>query len=305
MSGRKVLKAASRKKRNAYLFILPLLFLVLFVIFGPLVFLYWTSFMYWPYNKPWITPTLVGVDNYIQILSNPVWGYLHSLQVSLLFIVFAVPIEFVLGLLLALLFIRPFRGKGLVMTIMIVPMVIMPIVAGFMFLLLYYPVRGWLMYYASLIIHQFAEVQLLADPDLALFSIAMADVWEWTPFIFLVILAGLSALPPEPFEAARVDGASYWTTFRRITFPMLRFPIMVGLLIRIADSFKLFDLVWVMTQGGPGVVTQDITVWIYQQAFIWWNLGLASAGAVILSWILTFFAIAYVRYMPSLGELAA
>ncbi|MBS7649707.1 sugar ABC transporter permease, partial [Candidatus Bathyarchaeota archaeon] len=185
---------------------------------------------------------------------------------TLKFVSIAVALEFTLGFILALILNQDIRGGRIYRFICILPMMLMPTIIGFIWKFLYHGDIGLINYVLS-----FLGIQRrpwLGNADTAMYAIILTDVWQWTPFCFLVLLAGLQSLPIEPFEAAKIDGASRWLIFKNITIPLLKPSIIVALLFRTIDSFKIFDLIYVMTHGGPGNATMVMSLYIYRWAFI-------------------------------------
>ena len=174
-----------------------------------------------------------------------------------------------------------------------IPMVVAPVVVGIVWRLLYSSDVGLLSYGVQLMMGH--PISVLSNPSLALPAIILVDIWEWTPFMFLILLAGIQSLPQEPFEAARVDGAGPWSTFRYLTLPMLRHVIVVAVLIRALDAFTVFDQVFVLTQGGPGMATEVSTLMVYKTAFRFSQFGYAAAMAVTLLILVLFLSAAISR----------
>jgi multiple sugar transport system permease protein len=215
----------------------------------------------------------VGFDNFIRMLAD---GELHtSLWNTLVFTISAVTAEFLLGLGLALLVDRTIRKLNFIKTILMIPMMLPPIAVAITWKLIFQPqfgVLNELMFRLGLPPQGWA-----GDVHLAMFSIVLADVWEWTPFVFLLMLAGLASRPVEPYEAAEIDGASAWRQFWDLTLPFLKPVIAIALLLRIMDALRLFDLVFILTRGGPANVTQTLSLYIFKVAFTFVDIGYAAA----------------------------
>ncbi len=221
-----------------------------------------------------------GLDNYAFILSDAPFG--RALANTVTFVVGAVSMELVLGLGLALLVQKLVRFQNFARAVLLAPMFITPIAVGLMFRFLLNSELGVIPYYLAVVGVEVAWF----DERLALFSIMLIDTWQWTPFMLLMFLAGLEALPKDPFEAARVDGASAWTTFWNLTLPLLKPVILVALIIRALDAFKVFEYVWAITRGGPGDATETILFHIYKTGFRFFRMGEAAAMAFVLVAIL-------------------
>ena len=180
---------------------------------------------------------------------------------TLLVMMICVPVEFLLGLGLGLLFVEDFPGKKLAYSILIMPMMVVPAVAGYMFFMLFQsggPVNDLLSVFGPV------SVAWLSDPWLALVAVMVADVWQWTPLMFLILLAGLVGVPQDQLRAATLLGASAWQRFRTITLPRMKVIITIALAIRAIEAFKIFDTLYIMTGGGPGVATETISVYFYK-----------------------------------------
>lgn len=233
----------------------------------------------------------VGLHNYIQLWSDP--HFINSLVVTVRFVALSVTLEAVIGLALALFCLNEFRGIRLLRTVLIIPMVITPVVVAIVFRLIYASDAGMLTAISqSLGGH---PVQILGNPVNAFLGLVALDVWEWTPLMFLILLAGLQSLPVEPFEAARVDGAGPWRTFIDHTLPMMRPVIAVAVVLRTIDAFGTFDQVFVLTRGGPGEATMLLSIYGYNTAFKFQQTGYAAALFATMGLIVLAFAITAVR----------
>lgn len=236
----------------------------------------------------------VGLGNYMTILIDDP-NFYNSLRVTVIFVGAAVGIEFVLGFILALLINREFSGGRVISAFLVTPMMMTPVVAGLMWRMFYHPEFGVLNY----VLHVFRvgdkPLEWIADPNLALWSILIVDIWQWTPFVFLIMLSGLRALPKEPFESAVVDGASSWQMFRYITVPLLQPAIVVAVLIRCIDAFRIFDKVFVLTMGGPGSTTEVLSLYTYLTGFRYLSTGYAAALSYILLIIIVVISTFFIR----------
>lgn len=259
--------------------VLPATLLMLAVTLYPLIIAVQMSFMQWKVTSP--VRRLVGLHNYTQLITADA-RFLNSIQVTVLIVFTALALEFLFGLGLALLFWGEFRFKRLLTTLMLIPMMISPVVVGFTARMGFTVSYGFVNQILSWLTFSKVEIQWLSDPGLAPIAIILADVWQWTSLVFLILLAGLMSLPQAPLEAARVDGASSWQSLRYIVLPQLRYFILVALLIRGLDLLKLFDVILLATRAGPGIATETITVYIYTLAFRFFNLGYAAAAAFLL-----------------------
>lgn len=233
----------------------------------------------------------VGFDNYVRLWSDP--QFLNALWVTLKFVTLAVSLETVFGFALALFCAREFAGIRLLRTVLIIPMVITPVVVAILFRLIYASDAG--MFTALSVAFGGGEVQILGDPLKAFIGLVALDVWEWTPLMFLIILAGLQSLPQEPFEAARVDGAGAWRTFVDLTLPMMRPVLSIAVVLRTIDAFGTFDQVFVLTRGGPGESTKLLSIYGYDTAFKFQMTGYAAALFVTLGLIMLALALLAIR----------
>jgi multiple sugar transport system permease protein len=220
----------------------------------------------------------VGPDHFARLSVDPLFG--RAILNTVVFTGLAVGLELVLGLALALAAHHALRCKTLFRSILLIPMVLSPIVVAITWRLLYDTSFGVIN--GALDAVGLEPVAWLSDPNLALLSVAVVDVWEWTPFVFLILLAGLSAIPEEPYEAARIDGATGWQQFRDITLPLLKPAILVAVLLRLMDCLRIFDPIYILTRGGPGNSTETISYFIYRTAFENFDLGYASAVSVVV-----------------------
>jgi multiple sugar transport system permease protein len=247
----------------------------------PTVFLYYVSFTNYELGQVWGTHEMVGLSNFIRLFTGRDREFWPSVQTSLVFMVLATALELTCGFLVALLLNRgEFRLKSLVFACLMVPITITPSIVGQMWKLMYNAEYGVLSYFAERLLH--VKIVWLG-PSLAFLSTLLVDVWQWTPFMALIIYAGLRSVPAEPHEAALVDGASPFESFRYVTLPLLRPLLTLAVLFRSMDSLKLFDVPFVLTQGGPGSATELLSLHVYRLGFAqtgW--VGRASATAVVL-----------------------
>ena len=215
----------------------------------------------------------VGLLNWQKLISDSrMWG---ALGTTIFYFAFVLAIELVLGIAIALLLDAEEFGFELLRTILTLTLVVPPAIVGMMYLLIEDPEFGVLTYVFDLLGILDKSTPILTTSSTALWGVMLADIWQWTPFMVLIFLAGLRALPAEPYEAAMLDGASGLTVFRRITLPLLSKVIAVAVLIRGIDIFRMFDYVFVMTSGGPGTVTYTLSLYSWQQtfSFIKWGYG--------------------------------
>ncbi|MBI3695359.1 MAG: sugar ABC transporter permease, partial [Acidobacteria bacterium] len=192
---------------------------------------------------------------------------------------------------------REFRGRRVLRSILLIPMLLPPVVVAVIWRLILNPEFGVLNGTLRSLGFNTAKLTWAASEKTAMLSVILVDVWQWTPFMFLLLLAGLQGLPVEPFEAAVVDGASGWQVFRRLTLPMLRPVIAIAVLLRGMDLLRVFDQIFILTQGGPGFATETVTLYIYRTAFRFYNFGYAAAMSFVLLVATTLIARAFLRVL--------
>jgi multiple sugar transport system permease protein len=281
-----------RRHRRLPLFLLALLtpaaLFALALTILPLGYAIFTSLQSFRFGQPL---TFIGLQNYFSLLQDS--NFYSSLKTTLIFTAAATASEFTLGLVLALLLKEDFPWQGLIRSSLMIPMIVAPVVVGIIWRLLYSSDVGLLSYAVQQLTGH--PINVLSDPSFALPGLILVDIWEWTPFMFLILLAGIQSLPQEPFEAARVDGAGPWATLFHLTLPMLQPVIVVAVLIRALDAFTVFDQVFVLTQGGPGMATEVSTLMVYKSAFRFSQIGYAAAMAITLLILVLALSAAIVR----------
>jgi multiple sugar transport system permease protein len=256
-------------------FLLPGLVFLFTIDLVPLVYSAWVSFYEWWLLRP-RNIRFIGVGNYIRLATDP--EFARAVVVTTLFTVGAVAAEFLVGLGLALLFAQPLRFLRPLRVLLLLPLFIVPVVGATMWRVIFHPELGVLNYYLDFV--GLGRPAWLSDPTLALVSITLVDAWRTIPFMFLVLYAGLEMLPAELYESAAVDGASRWQAFRHITVPLLTYIMLVAVLIRGMDAFREFDIIFVLTGGGPGTATQTIQMLNYR-VFGLGHMGLANSFGMV------------------------
>jgi len=207
--------------------------------------------------------------------------------------------EFFLGLGLALLLDQPFRGRGLFRAILLIPMMLPPVVVGVVWRLMYNPDFGAINGTLKGAGVNTEALTWTASPGLALASVIAVDIWQWTPFMFLILLAGLQAIPQEPYEAAMIDGSNWWQTFCHVTLPMLKPAILIALLLRTMDLLRVFDQIFILTGGGPGFATETVSLYIYRAAFRFADFGYAAAMSFVLLALTNVISLIYIRFLQA------
>lgn len=255
-------------------FILPAVIVVAAVIVFPWLFTLWMSVFDWKIGSQ---ASFTGLSNYADLLTNR--RFLESIAHTLVFTALAVIAPLVLGTAAALVFHQKFPGRGLLRGAFVLPMMATPVAIALVWTMMFHPQQGVLNYLLSLV--GLGPSEWVYSPRLAIACLVMVDVWQWTPLAMLIVLGGLASLPTDPFEAAYLEGASRWQTFRHVTLPLLLPFIMVAAVVRLIDALKTFDTIYVITQGGPGTASETINLYLYLQAFSFYQIGKSSAVVVV------------------------
>jgi multiple sugar transport system permease protein len=236
-------------------------------------------------------PNWIGIQNYRELLRDPhVW---ESLYITLKYVIISVSVGFGVALLLN----RSIPGKGTITTLLLLPMMMSMAIVGLFWKLLYSPSWGIINYLLGL-----QNFVWISNADVALLAIAITDIWMWSPFVMLLSLAGLSAIPKHLYEAAAIDRASRWFTFRRITLPLVTPLLLIAVIFRTMEAFKTFDLAFIMTGGGPGTATELIAIKLYNMAFPQWQTGKSCALAYILLIMIIGISNIYIKYLNKAKE---
>ncbi len=279
-------------RATPYLFLAPAGTILIFALLYPIGYLTVASFFDWRMGTPFANAVFTGFGNYLWILKDP--NFRESFMVTITFAFSVVVLEMVIGVGLALLLERPIRGMTVFRTIFILPMMIAPIVVGLVWRYMYNPQFG--IFNKTLRKWGFDTIPWLSSPDWALPSVIIADIWQWTPFIFILSLAALQSLPRSSLEAARIDGASEWQQIVYIKIPLMMPVLVVAALLRMIDAFKVLEVIFIMTNGGPGLSTEIMSLQIYKTAFVSWELGRAAALSNILLAIVLVITLAMFLY---------
>jgi multiple sugar transport system permease protein len=269
---------AARERGFALALFLPALLGLVLITTFPLVYLLWTSLNRIDLAMPW-NSGFAGAENYAHTLSDP--RFWNSLELTIIYTTATVILQVLIGLALALLVARIPRGQGLLRIAVIVPIVLAPVVVGlFWRTLVLAPDFGVVDFVTRAL--GFGSHNWLGDPQLALVSVIAIHTWQWTPFVFLVLLASLAALPAEIFEAARIDRASAWQRFWHITLPLIRPAIVIVIIMRMMIALSAFAAIFAATGGGPGTATEILNLYVYRTSFAEFNFGYGAALAVVL-----------------------
>ena len=259
------------------LFPLPaVVFIGLLMVF-PILYTLYLSFTNWNLTSG-MEPSFVGLSSYLRVFSEP--RFLHALGRTFTFTLFAVAIEVVLGVAIALILNRAFIGKSVAKLLLLLPLVATPVAVGIVFNLFYDPTIGLL----NFALHALGLPQgrWVSSENSVIASLVLVDVWQWTPMITLIVLAGLAGLSEEPVEAARVDGASDWQILRFVTIPMVMPVILTAMILRLIDALKTFDIIFAMTGGGPGYASETLNIMGFKYSFEYFRMGQSSVILVAL-----------------------
>jgi multiple sugar transport system permease protein len=275
---------ASQQLRMAKWFTVPSHILLAFIVIFPLVMQLYVSLTWWtPLDgEPWYNAYLSWnwFDNYIEIFRDK--GLWASIYRTLLFVAICVPLEFVLGLLLAMAFYEKVPMQRVLYSVILVPMMVVPAIAGYIFYLIFQQ-TGPLNTLLSYVYPGAMEINWLNNVTRSFVSIVIADVWQWTPLMFLILYAGLMSVPEDQMKAAALLRASGWQRFRLIAFPRMKAVMIIAVALRLIECLKIFDPIFVMTKGGPGVATESLSLYLYKRTFadLEWSY-VAAIGLAIL-----------------------
>jgi multiple sugar transport system permease protein len=286
----------AEKRRTAFLLIAPAVLVLLVINLFPIIYAVYISFHHWTLARPQ-PPRYAGLFNFEEALIDD--RFTNAVVVSLTFVALAVIVEFLLGFLMAFVFNTRLRGLVSLRKITMLPVMVMPLVVGLVWFYMFnenFGAINWLVVALG-----GERVPFLTDDVLALWSLVIADVWQWTPFVMLVLFAALQSLPEYVYEAGRMDGLSEWQIFWRITLPLLRPAIWVVIILRIVDAFRMLELVFMMTKGGPAGYTEVLPWYLYTTGFLSLDLGYAAAMAVLMLILVTIVSQLFVRQLAKEG----
>jgi multiple sugar transport system permease protein len=266
-------------------FTLPSHLLLAFIVIFPALMQIYVSLTWWTplEGEPWYNAYLFWnwFDNYVEIFRDGgLWG---SIRRTLLFVLICVPIEFALGLMLAMAFYEKVPLQGVLYSTILIPMMVVPAIAGYIFYLIFQQ-TGPLNTVLSYLWPGALELNWLNNVTRAFIAIVIADVWQWTPLMFLILYAGLMSVPEDQMKAAALLGATGWQRFRRIAFPRMKAVMVIAVALRLIECLKIFDPIFVMTKGGPGVATESLSLYLYKRTFndLEWSY-VAAIGLAILA----------------------
>jgi multiple sugar transport system permease protein len=255
-------------------FVIPALVVVLAVIVFPWVFTIWMSLQEWKVGSPTI---FVGLANYFRLPNDP--RFIDSVWHTLLYTALSVLLPLLFGTVAAVVFHAKFPARGFLRGLFIMPMMATPVAIALVWTMMFHPQLGVLNYLLSLV--GLPPQLWVFHPATVIPSLVLVETWQWTPLVMLIVLGGLAAIPAEPYESAQIDGANLWQVFRYITLPLITPFLFIAAMIRMIDAVKSFDIIFAITQGGPGSASETINLYLYSVAFIYYDIGYASAIAVV------------------------
>ena len=255
-------------------FVIPALVVVLAIIVFPWLFTIWMSFNEWKVGSP---TTFVGLANYVRLPNDP--RFVEAVGHTVVYTALSVLLPVILGTFAAVVFHARFPFRGMLRAIFIMPMMATPVAIALVWTMMFHPQLGVLNYLLSLV---GIPAQLwVFHPATVIPSLVLVETWQWTPLVMLIVLGGLAAIPTEPYESAQIDGANLWQVFRFITLPLIMPFLFIAGMIRMIDAVKSFDIIFAITQGGPGSASETINIYLYSVAFTYYDLGYGSAIAVV------------------------
>ncbi|AQS60903.1 MULTISPECIES: carbohydrate ABC transporter permease [Rhizobium/Agrobacterium group] len=264
----------ARLAPNYWPFVIPALIVILAVIVFPWVFTLWMSVHRWTLGQE---QSFIGFENYIRLAGDI--RFWESLWHTLIYTVLSVVAPLFLGTLAALVFDAQFPLRGFLRGVFVMPMMATPVAIALVWTMMFHPQLGVLNYLLSLI--GIGPLEWIYNQSTVIPSLVLVETWQWTPLVMLIVLGGLAAVPREPYESAEIDGANAWQKFRYLTMPMIAPFLMIAVIIRSIDAVKSFDIIYAMTQGGPGTASETINIYLYNTAFSYYDIGYGSAMAVV------------------------
>ncbi len=264
----------TRLAPNYWPFVIPALVVIAAVIVFPWVFTLWMSAQRWTLGQE---QSFIGLDNYIRLASDA--RFWESLWHTLVYTTLSVVAPLFLGTLAALVFDAQFPLRGFLRGVFVMPMMATPVAIALVWTMMFHPQLGVLNYLLSLI--GIGPLEWIYNQSTVIPSLVLVETWQWTPLVMLIVLGGLAAVPREPYESAEIDGANAWQKFRYLTMPMIAPFLMIAVIIRSIDAVKSFDIIYAMTQGGPGTASETINIYLYNTAFAYYDIGYGSAMAVV------------------------
>jgi len=281
-----------------WFYIAPAAAIMLFACLYPLLMALQLGFYDWNLGTPYSDAKFTGWDAFITAYTNKsVW---LSLLTTLKFTIICVSAEMILGIALALVLERPVKGTAFFRTMFILPMMIAPIAVGLIWRYMFDAQFGLIN--AVLDLLGMPQMAWLADQSLAFLAIVIADIWQWTPFVFVMVVAALANVDSSVIEAARIDGANWWQSIIKVKLPMIAHVLAIMLMMRLVDAFRVLEVIYVLTFGGPGESTEILSLHIYKTAFVGQQLGVAAAVSVLLLIVVTVLSLAALKLSNPLQE---
>jgi multiple sugar transport system permease protein len=268
------------------------------VIIFPWAFTIWMSLHEWKVGAP---TTFVGLANYLRLPTDP--RFIEAVERTLLYTVLSVVLPLIFGTLAAVVFHARFPFRGLLRAVFIMPMMATPVAIALVWTMIFHPQLGVLNYLLSLV--GLPPQLWVFHPATVIPSLVLVETWQWTPLVMLIVLGGIAAIPTEPYESAQIDGAGHWQMFRYITLPLITPFLFIAAMIRTIDAVKSFDIIFAITQGGPGSASETINLYLYSVAFVYYDLGYGSAIAVVFFALIVALAavLLYLRRRAQLTEI--
>ncbi len=255
-------------------FILPAMVVVGAVIVFPWAFTLYMSVNEWKIGG---ASNFVGLANYIRLPSDP--RFVEAFWHTIVYTALSVVLPLILGTIAAMVFHTNFRGRGFLRSLFVMPMMATPVAIALVWTMMFHPQLGVMNFLLSLV--GIGKQEWIFHPKTVIPSLVLVETWQWTPLVMLILLGGLAAIPTEPYESAEIDGATRWQMFRYITLPLLAPFMLVAAVIRTIDAVKSFDIIFAMTQGGPGTASETLNLYLYSVAFAYYDMGYGSAIAVV------------------------
>ena len=284
---RRIAAASSLLDRNIrWVLVTPAFLLILFMTIYPLGYSLWVDFVNYDVEIP--GHAWVALDNFKNVWNDPIAR--HALWVTLGLAAASVVVEFAIGLLLALAMLRAFIGRRILMVLFVIPLFISPVIVGTFWSLILTRPTGPTNYLLAKLLGHAVNIDFTNQKPWYFVSLVVADAWQWTPFMFVILLAGLSSISDQLYEAAEIDGAKPRQSFFFVTLPLLAPIVILAVTFRLIDSLKLFDIIYVLTRGGPGNKTYTLSYYLYQEGFQLFHLGLGTAGSWMFMVLITIIA---------------
>ena len=288
----KNLSLEANRKRFGYLLLLPSIIILLGLFLYPIIYSFYLSMTNTNFFLPNFELKFIGLQNYISLFKNS--DFIFSVWVSFVYAIITTLLKLLIGFFLALLFQKRIKGFGLFRILIVIPMMITPICAGLIWKYMMQPGFGIINYLLKFI--GITGLNWYAEPSSALLSVIIVDIWMLLPFVIVVMMSGLTTVPPELYEASNIDGAKWHQNIVHITIPLMKPIIIVVALINLIDAFKVFDTIWIMTHGGPARATEIFTIFAYKTAIAQGYIGKGAASSIIILIIVIITTLLFIRF---------